>query len=488
MDTQITVITVSKICIFFSFILGVVSVFLLTKQSAKQNDRFIERTNQLTLHNLVPMGNATLFYEKCLAAINNSSLDNYVYVVLDLDDFKVINKMYGYDVGDKVLEYISNILKKSITDKEVVARIDSDIFNLLLLKEKDKDILHKRLEGIVREIQAFDYMGIKLKPSLGVYMVENADEDIICIGTNAYLARKSIKGYRTETIAYYDNSSTKEIITNHQLINEFAEAIRKKEFKVFYQGKQNLQQDKTVGAEALVRWYHNKNGVIPPLSFIELFECSGDIVELDLYVFDKVCSDMRSWVLKYGSVVKQFNVSINISRRTLLTNDIVDKLSAITKKYKISPKYIELELTETFFFEEVDKILSIIRQLKKKGFKISVDDFGSGYSSFNILKDMKIDVLKIDKCFLSNNRVTTKTKSILESIVSLSQELGVETTAEGVETKEQSAFLKKIGCKYAQGYYYFKPIPAEDFEQTVVKPFVMDIQANNTDKNSSTLN
>ncbi len=194
MDTQITVITVSKIYIFFSFILGGVSVFLLTKQSAKQNDRFIERTNQLTLHNLVPMGNATLFYEKCLAAINNSSLDNYVYVVLDLDDFKVINKMYGYDVGDKVLEYISNILKKSITDKEVVARIDSDIFNLLLLKEKDKDILHKRLEEIVREIQAFDYMGIKLKPSLGVYMVENADEDIICIGTNAYLARKSIKG------------------------------------------------------------------------------------------------------------------------------------------------------------------------------------------------------------------------------------------------------------------------------------------------------
>lgn len=483
MDVNVSLIY--KICISFAFFIGVITTYIFIKYTHKDVNINVS-PKQIDLHSIMPIGNATFFIEKCLLAINNTSINRYVYVVLDIDDFKVINKMYGYDVGDKVLEYVGSILKGSITEKEVLARIDSDIFNILLLKEDNIDLLHNRLEEIVKEIQTFDYLGIKLKPSIGVYMIEEADEDITCIGTNAYLARKSIKGNRAETIAYYDKTLAKKIMTNQKLINEFSEALLNKDFKIYYQGKYHLQQGKTLGAEALVRWHHKDEYIISPMSFIELFEYSGDIIDLDLYVFNAVCENIHSWVLKYGKSVKQFNISINISSRTLLTEGIVEKLIEITKKHKISPKYIELELTETFFYDKVEDMLKVVKELKKKNFKISVDDFGSGYSAFTILKDLKVDSLKIDKGFLDTERVATKSKSILESIVDLSVELGLETVAEGVETKEQSAFLKKIGCGYAQGFYYYKPTPSEIFENSVVKPFVMDINAQNSNRNNKT--
>ncbi len=431
---------------------------------------------------VIHLRNAEDFYNECMEVTKINCICKYVYVVFDLDDFKVINKMYGYDTGDTVLNFVGNILENFIKEDEVVGRIDSDIFNLLLLKDEPEK-LHIRLNNLAEKVKSFNYLGIKLIPSIGVYCIQESDknEDIASIGTNAYLARKSIKGDSTETIAYYDSTFIKNILTNQRLIYNFSEAIENKDFKVYYQGKNALKDGKTIGAEALVRWNFGGKELITPGSFIELFEYSGDIIELDLYIFETVCSDLRNWVLKYGKEVKQFKISINVSRRTLMQENIVEILTDIARKYKISPKHLEIELTETFFLQDKTTMKEIISGLKKKGFKISVDDFGSGYSAFTILKDLKVDVLKIDKSFLDSEKVGVKSRSILGSIIDLSSELGLETIAEGVETKEQSSFLKKIGCNYAQGYYYYRPEDSKTFEETVIKPFVDDINAQKLD-------
>lgn len=240
-------------------------------------------------------------------------------------------------------------------------------------------------------------------------------------------------------------------------------ALEKGEFEIYLQPKYNLENDSIVGAEALARWNNKNNGIVSPEIFIPILEKNKNIVKLDMYMFEEVCKIISRWS---KNNVRLVPISINISKITVSENDdFVIDLKNIIKKYDIDTKFLEIELTERTMFRETNKVVSIIKEIKKIGIKVSLDDFGAGYSSLNILKNIPIDIIKLDKLFLDKKDISEKGKIVIRNIINMANELDLEVVAEGVEFLEQSQFLKSVGCEVVQGYLYGKPMPIREFEK-----------------------
>lgn len=240
-------------------------------------------------------------------------------------------------------------------------------------------------------------------------------------------------------------------------------ALEKGEFEIYLQPKYNLENDSIVGAEALARWNNKNNGIVSPEIFIPILEKNKNIVKLDMYMFEEVCKIISRWS---KNNVRLVPISINISKITVSENDdFVIDLKNIIKKYDIDTKFLEIELTERIMFRETNKVVSIIKEIKKIGIKVSLDDFGAGYSSLNILKNIPIDIIKLDKLFLDKKDISEKGKIVIRNIINMANELDLEVVAEGVEFLEQSQFLKSVGCEVVQGYLYGKPMPIREFEK-----------------------
>lgn len=389
----------------------------------------------------------------------------YAYAICDVSDFKFVNETYGYEYGNMALKHIASVFRKSLRKNELVSRTSGDHFGILLQYETVPELV-ERLQQMLGEAAQFpsdkDGNAYKAVFTCGVYLIQG-DEDPNKIRARATVARKSLKkALATQIGLYSEEDHNKELLTK-ELENELKSALRNNEFIVYFQPKYDITSERIIGAEALVRWEHPQRGLLSPGIFIPLCEENGFVREIDFYVFDIVCSKLKEWVEKGKQLI---TISVNFSRLHLEDSNFVERLVEMANSHGIPPKYLEIELTETAVYSEMDTLLTAMHQIKEAGFGLSMDDFGSGYSSLHLLREMPVDVLKLDKGFLDDcsGEETTREKRIISHVISMAKDLEIAVLAEGVETAQQKDFLKNTNCDMIQGYYYAKPMPAENFE------------------------
>lgn len=392
----------------------------------------------------------------------------YAYVTFDVDNFKYINEMFGYEHGNLILIHIAEVVRNFVKEKELCARVSSDNFALLLIDDKGQEELTRRIEELLDGITEFKAEGKEhslctLKFSCGVYRIEKV-KDINKVRANANMARIESKKRMFTEVVYYDETLRARRIEERELEYDAEDALKNGEFLVYFQPKYDVETEKIIGAEALIRWKHSKRGLLSPGTFIPLFEANGFVIELDLYVLERVCELIAAWLT---AGIRPVCISVNLSRTHLYERNLVERLESIVNKYDIPREYIEFELTESAFYEERETLLRVMSDIKKAGFRLSMDDFGSGYSSLNLLRQLPVDVLKLDREFLGSceeGDEGERGKRIVTHVISMAKDLQMSVLAEGVETKKQKEFLQKAKCEMIQGYYYAKPMPTADFE------------------------
>lgn len=398
--------------------------------------------------------------------IINHSKGTYAVIVIDINKFKSVNDLYGYDFGDKMLKFVAKNLRNVVKDDILICRGTADKFNILSKYTNNEDIENwfYKLAKAVEGLRYNDSVTCKIILSGGLCVIEPKDNNIISIIDRANIASKSVKNSHISTIVFYNQSMYDKINHEKEIENNMSAALANNEFIIYLQPKTELATRKMVGAEALVRWLHPVEGLIQPGNFIPLFEENGFIMDLDFYVFEQVCKMLERWKHEYRQL---FTISVNLSRRHLEFENTVKLLCDIASKYDVETSLIEIELTESAFVDcDVQIILRLLDSLHYNGFTVSVDDFGSGYSSLSLLKDLPIDVLKIDKSFFGTEQ-STKVELLLESVISLSRKMNIKTVSEGVETEQQVNLLMQLGCDLVQGFYFAKPMPIKQLEEKI---------------------
>ncbi len=386
--------------------------------------------------------------------------EEIAYIQFDIERFKLINEKYGVEIGDEILKFINDSLGIICGDKIPFCRLTADVF-MVVVPFKDKD----ELVSFIRRIESMivGYKGLEYRVIFGVSIVEDRSMHTRRVGDYASLARKEIHGNALENIGWYNGALKEELEKMQSIENDMHKALIKNEFLMYLQPKYSISTNKIIGAEALARWNHSKKGMIPPSDFIPVFEKNGFILKLDRFIWETACKEIRALI---DRGIKAVPVSVNISREYVHTFDVVGYISALVKKYDIPIELLELEITESMDSFGVDEIVS---KLKDAGFKMLMDDFGSGYSSLNMLKTTQFDVLKIDRGFLNEFMGSDRGRKIISHTISMSQDIGIDIIAEGVETFEQAMFLEDCGCDMAQGFYYSKPVPVEEFEKRLIE-------------------
>lgn len=399
--------------------------------------------------------NRPAFYQEAKKMIDEST-DEMCIVLMDIANFKVVNDLYGIHVGDKLLIYMAEELTKIGQDKEFkVGRFNSDHF-YMCMKLSDFETINfpQRYKTFLEDMD--------ITVIYGVYPVkDNKDVPINIMCDRASLAAHDEERKRGEYIRYYSDEEREKLIREQEVINDIEKALEGRQFAVYIQPKYNIFANEIIGGEALVRWFHPQKGMISPAEFIPILEKNGFIIQLDYYVWEETCRFVAG-LKKKG--YPRFPISVNVSRAHFYGKELCEKLKELIEKYQLEPDDIELEITETICAEDPDIIYKKIDALQKSGFKIAMDDFGSGYSSLNMLKDIPLDILKMDLKFMDGGDNAEKSHSIIKTLIALAKSIDLQVVVEGVEKEEQISFLRDIGCRYTQGYYYSKPIECEAFE------------------------
>ena len=407
-----------------------------------------------------------VFYKKLKKAIRRWKKGSSIVIIYsDLKHFKYINETYGYDVGNKLLRKFCNKTVRDVKGMIGAARVYSD--NIVFAAEfpnkfSDEEIYQevlKKNNKLNSELQE-SFMDNNINVCTGIFIVKNPKIDIEIAISNANMARKEAKKKERNTVVLFDDEMMQAVVRQMQLNAELPNAIRNGEIKVYCQPKIESGTGKIVGGEALVRWQKEDGKFIYPDEFIPGFEENGMIVEVDYYVYECVFRKIKERLDHHQPVVP---VSMNISSVHLREDELLDFVKYLFEKYQIPAEYVEFELTESIYIENLERALKLIHEFQKMGIKISMDDFGSGYSSLNLLNNLPIDILKVDKIFLHGNKLTVNQKIIISSIIEMASKLNIRVVCEGVETSEQANFLTVIGCDMIQGYYYAKPMPEDDF-------------------------
>lgn len=387
-------------------------------------------------------------------------------IVLNINHFHIINDRYGKLYGDEVLKQVAGKALEIVERRGGIAsRSEADTFLIYCPHVMDYDAFFETVSG---NLNQDGQDGGRARLRMGAYA--NADKalDIERRFDRAKLAADRVKNSVTNVIGLYDSSMHEEELLSEQLIEDFPTAIREHQFQVYYQPKFDVRPSEPVlaSAEALVRWQHPKLGMVSPGVFIPLFENNGLIPTLDQYVWCEAAKQVRDWKERLGIPLP---VSVNVSRIDLYDPLLVDKLEEIVRQNGLCNEDLLLEITESAYTENSDQIISTVKTLQKLGFRIEMDDFGSGYSSLNMLSALPIDALKLDMSFVRNAFRERKDTRLLEVMILLAESFGVTTIAEGVETAEQMLTLKTMGCDIIQGYYFSKPLPAKEFEVFLVE-------------------
>ena len=394
------------------------------------------------------------YFQRNVSELLYTSAERIAFIQFDIQKFKIVNDLYGEKFGDEVLDFIERQLEKCCNERQFFINLRSDVFMVVTEYKNERE-----LQAFIRELdsQTRLFKSVKLQMSFGVYTVEDREMELRQMEDRAAMARKAAKKNILRNILFY-REQFKESLYNRKFIEENMQAaISERQFCIYLQPMYSITKNEIIGAEALVRWLHPERGMIFPDQFIPVIEENGFIKRLDYYIWEEACRFIKRCE---AAGINNCPVSVNVSRIHLRDNECIGILSDMIKDYSIQKKLLELEITETADDQQISmKAL----QLKEEGFTLLMDDFGSGYSSLNILLETPFDVIKLDRKFMINMMLSGKGRLILEQVITMADKLQLGVLAEGVETKEQVELLQNIGCDQVQGYYYAKPMPEDEF-------------------------
>ncbi|MGN0166945.1 MAG: EAL domain-containing protein [Acetatifactor sp.] len=432
-----------------------------TIQNRTEEIENLEKERYLANHDpLTGVYNRQFFFRKVEEQLQENPDEAYLLVCSDVRNFKLINDVFGSAAGDKLLIAIADVLRERTSSGEIFGRLENDRFGLLMKKsEYREDVFLLGPQKIAHSMENdFSY---PIQICLGVYEIVNRSIPVSVMCDRAFMAIGTIKGKYGQNIAYYDDRLRECVLREQELTGELPGAIASGQFHIYLQ-PQISADGKIMGAEALVRWKHPVKGMINPGEFIGIFERNGLIAKLDRHVWELACRQLACWRDRGR---EELYISINISPKDFYFMDVYETLISLVRQYEIRPEKLKLEITETAVMANLESQLNLIAKLREAGFIVEMDDFGSGYSSLNMLKDIQVDVLKIDMAFLGKTNDKARAEKILKMIVELSRQLEIPVITEGVETAEQVDFLKEIGCDMFQGYFFAKPMEVSDFEE-----------------------
>lgn len=408
---------------------------------------------------LTGIPNRIRFYDQTQVAIQDI-YKNYAIILLDIERFKNINDIHGIAEGDEVLRYIARVLKETYGNHNNYARLHSDMFVFYISYEKKGEII-KEIEKIRKKISAnpFQY---DIVTKFGIYLVDDRSIPVNLMCDRAMMAERTVKGNIMKFCAFYDEHYREEMLRAGQIEQDMERALTEHQYQMYLQPKYRLSDNTLCGAEVLCRWKHPEKGLIPPNDFIPLFEKNGFILKLDEYMWEEACKNIRRWLDEGHQVVP---ISVNISRYHIQHNNLEEALTNLLDKYNLTPDRLNLEITESLFLDNPEELNRVLERLKRMGFKLEVDDFGSGFSSLNLIRNISVDTIKIDKEFLDSEIASEKGKIVVNHTIGMAKDLNLQVIAEGVETKAHVDFLRESHCDIAQGYFFAKPMPIEEFER-----------------------
>ncbi|MDO5703168.1 MAG: GGDEF domain-containing phosphodiesterase, partial [Lachnospiraceae bacterium] len=385
-------------------------------------------------------------------------------VVLNIEQFHIVNALNGRDFGDRVLSIIGDEIREILKETDGIAgRFEADRFDIYCARQDDYRALLERIQsrvnGLSNNINIHIRMGVRP-------WCEGVEPVLLFDGARAACNR--VRGDFQHPLMIYDEEMRKRELLNQRLLNDLRSAIEEKQFKVYYQPKYDIRCEppRLSSAEALVRWQHPELGMISPGQFIPLFEGNGLISVVDSYVFEETAAQIAAWKNRYGVCVP---VSVNLSRSDIYDSSIIDRLTKLIEKNGLNYRDLKLEVTESAYTDNVPQLLEIISRLRRIGFEVEMDDFGSGYSSLNMLSAMPIDVLKMDMKFVRNIEKNETDLRLVKLILDIAKYMNLRVIAEGVETEGQMKLLKDAGCDLIQGFYFSRPLPAHEFEELMVR-------------------
>lgn len=421
-----------------------------------------KRITKLLYTDMITGGYNWLYFTKKGDKLLRKNHGKYKYAVINLRMEKYISfcTCFGVREGEELMEKFYNALKKQIKRKELLAHHDEADFGLLISYVDDEDLLYRinRLEDTLKA----SIPNIKVYFRYGICLADGNDREIDSLYNNATTALELLTDDSDDKIVSYDIEMKKQQLWERKVEDEMDKALVTKQFKLYLQPKYSTKEEILAGAEALVRWVHPVDGLIPPNKFIPIFEKNGFILQLDDYMLEEVAAQQSKWLADGKEL---FPISVNISRAHFTREDLAEHICGIVDKYNVPHQYIELELTESAFFDDKYVLIDTVNQLRQYGFIVSMDDFGAGYSSLNSLKELTIDVLKIDADFFRGIDSVDRGMLIVSEVIDLAKKLNMKIVAEGIENKEQVEFLSAQECDLIQGYYFAKPMSIEEFEE-----------------------
>ena len=415
--------------------------------------------NQFQYDRLTRLYSKEFFFQKAHEILAQNPDKEYNIVCSNIVNFKLYNDTFGIPAGDRLLKNFAAGITEYLDGKGISCRYSADRF--VCLQERGRETAQCTIFNRMRRSSVAENLR-NVEVKWGVYQIEDRTLPMEHMCDRAMLAADSIKGRYNRSVAVYDDTLRRKLLREQSITSCMESALADNQFTVYYQPKYRVSDSRLCGAEALVRWIHPEWGFMSPGEFIPLFEKNGFISKLDQFVWERTCQLLRQWQDKGYPPLP---VSVNVSRADIYQPDLADCLQNLTKKYGVDPKLLHLEITESAYTENSKQIITAVDQLRARGFIIEMDDFGSGYSSLNMLSQLKLDVLKLDMQFIRNETSQSSNRGIMRLMVEMAHRMNLSVVAEGVEVQRQLDRLQEIGCDYVQGYLFSKPLPQEDYDE-----------------------
>ncbi|MBR6255409.1 MAG: EAL domain-containing protein [Clostridiales bacterium] len=437
---------------------GRVTGAFLTVRDITREQRLLQQERYNATHDsLTDLFTKEFLYESIRKKLDENPDTEYMIHYIDIQDFKLINDVYGNEFGDRALKSLAKFLRDHVPADGVFGRLGGDTFGVLVPKEAF--VIQQLEDALMNFSMGEGPHDHHIVIHVGVYEVVERNMEVSFMFDRALLAMSTIEDEYQTHIAIYDEKIRKDVLWAQRISGQLKDALKQKHVVPYLQPIVDTR-GRIVGAEALARWIHPQDGFLSPASFIPVFEKNGMIIEIDRHMWRCACEVLADWEKKGIDLF----ISVNISPKDFYFMDVASEIKALAREYKIDHKKLRIEITETVMMTDAENRMKVLSDLRKEGFIVEMDDFGSGYSSLNLLKDMPVDVLKIDMRFLTSNSDDVKARTILQNIINLSEDLGMFSLTEGVETKSQLEMLSEMGCKLFQGYYFAKPLPLSEFD------------------------
>lgn len=439
--------------------------FLIIKDNTEEQKRMKREYYNSTHDSLTGLLTKQHLYECVRNVLNNDKETEYVALFVDVKNFKIVNDIFSTAFGDKALQQLADWIRNRVdnideSQNKLYGRLVGDTFGIFITKKQFESDIDNIQKDLVNFIVSDGNVRHRLLIHIGVYEIIDRDTDVSVMFDRAHLALSAITGNYKNHIAYYDKNLREKVLWEQKITTGLTEAIETMQIRPYLQPITD-RTGKVIGAEALARWMHPEKGFMSPAMFIPVLERNSMITEVDKHIWRCACKILSGWKGKHDDMF----ISVNISPKDFYFIDIVSEITGLVKEHDINPQKLRIEITETVMMTDEKEKFKTLEVLRKAGFIVEMDDFGSGYSSLNMLKDMPVDVLKIDMKFLANSDNKSKSQTIIRNIIKLSEELCMESLTEGVETQQQYSELSKMGCKMFQGYYFAKPLPQKEFEE-----------------------